>query len=185
MVLAHGSPNPLYWSRLEKRSRALRGRNPTRDIQAPVRQWRVRPLIANAVRGRFLASHWTPDLCLRKSYGTAAFWPTSPAQVRFSRMNLFFVPVDRQFLLFSNEECYPNESIAETLAWIRIKGFLTRPKIGALRHFNVGRCDGSGDSKRRREQNYCHYRDAPFPHGQSPKRERVGLQLLTLEHKKR
>ena len=91
MVLAYGFPKPLYWSRLEKRSWALRGRNPTRDSQAPVRQWRVRPLIASAVRGRFLTSHWTPDLCLRKSCGVAAFWWTSPTRVRFSRMNHVYV----------------------------------------------------------------------------------------------
>ena len=63
----------INWSRLEKRSQALRGRNLTRDIQAPVRQWRVRPLMAFVTRGRSLESHWTPDLCLRKSCGAAAF----------------------------------------------------------------------------------------------------------------
>ena len=47
-------------------------RNLTRDIQVPVRQWRVRPLMAFVTRGRFLQSHWTPDLCLRKSRGAAA-----------------------------------------------------------------------------------------------------------------
>ena len=31
----------IHWSCLEKPSRALRGRNLKRDIQAPVRQWRV------------------------------------------------------------------------------------------------------------------------------------------------
>src|SRR5450759_2447003 len=99
MVLAYGSPKSLYWSRLEKRSRALRGRNPTRDIQAPVRQWRVRLLIANAVRGRFLFFHWTPDLCLRKSCGAAAFWLASPAQVRFRRMNHKYARIEAELHL--------------------------------------------------------------------------------------
>ena len=48
-------------------------RNLTRDIQPPVRQGRVRPLMAFVTRGRSLESHWTPDLCLRKSCGAAAF----------------------------------------------------------------------------------------------------------------
>jgi hypothetical protein len=48
-------------NRLEKRSQALRGRNPTRDIQAPVRQWRVGPPMAFVVGGRILRN----DLRLR------------------------------------------------------------------------------------------------------------------------
>jgi hypothetical protein len=91
MVLAYGLSARIYWSRLEKRSRALRGRNPTRDIQAPVRQWRVRPLVAFVTRGRFLQSHWTPDLCLRKSCGAAAFGVTACVCARFRRMNRILV----------------------------------------------------------------------------------------------
>ena len=87
MVLAYGMLARMYWSRLEKRSRALRGRNLTRDIQAPVRQGRVRPPMAFVTRGRFLESHWTPDLGLRKSRGAAACGVTGCACVRFGRMN--------------------------------------------------------------------------------------------------
>ena len=62
-------------------------RNLTRDIQAPLRQWRVRPLMAFVVRGRFLESHWTPDLYLRKSCGEAAFHVTTYVCAPFRRMN--------------------------------------------------------------------------------------------------
>jgi hypothetical protein len=53
MELVYGWSARLDWSRLEKRSQALRGRNLTRDIQAPVRQWRVRPLVAFVTQGPF------------------------------------------------------------------------------------------------------------------------------------
>ena len=72
MVVAFGAWGWLYCNRLEKRSRALRGRNPTRPcsagcpIQAPVRQWRVRPLMTFCHQGPFFESHWTLDLCLNK-----------------------------------------------------------------------------------------------------------------------
>ena len=56
MVLADGLPARIYLTGLEKRSQALRGRNLTRDIQAPVRPWRVRPLMAFVTRGRSLES---------------------------------------------------------------------------------------------------------------------------------
>ena len=87
MVLTYGLPDRIQWSGLEKQSQAVRGRNLTRDIQAPVRQWRVRPLMAFVTRGRFLESHWTPDLGLRKSRGAAACGVTGCACVRFGRMN--------------------------------------------------------------------------------------------------
>src|SRR3989339_1524876 len=87
MVLADGLSPRIYWIRLEKRSQALRGRNLARDIQAPVRQCRVRPLMAFVTRGRSLESHWTPDLCLRKSCGAAAFGVTTCVCARFGRMN--------------------------------------------------------------------------------------------------
>jgi hypothetical protein len=90
MVLAYRLSARIHWSRLEKRSQALRGRNLTRDIQAPVRQWRVRPLMAFVTRGRSLESHWTPDLCLRKSCGAAAFGVTACVCARFRRMSLTF-----------------------------------------------------------------------------------------------
>jgi hypothetical protein len=77
MVLAYGLPARIDWSRLEKRSRALRGRNLTRDIQAPVRQWRVRPLKAFVTRGRFLESHWTPDLWPKKIPRRSRLWRNS------------------------------------------------------------------------------------------------------------
>ena len=67
-------------------------RNLMRDIQAPVRQWRVRPLIANAVRGRFSSLPLDTGPMPDKSSGEAAFWPASPAQVRFNRMNLILEP---------------------------------------------------------------------------------------------
>src|SRR3990172_7885431 len=87
MVLAYGLSARIYSNRLEKRSQALRGRNLTRDIQAPVRQWRVMPLMAFVSRGRFLESHWTPDLCLRKSCGAAAFGVITCVCARFRRMS--------------------------------------------------------------------------------------------------
>ena len=73
MVLAYGLSARIHWSRLEKRSQALRRRNLTRDIRAPVRQWRVRPLMAFVTRGRFSESHWTPESCLRKSTRRSRF----------------------------------------------------------------------------------------------------------------
>ena len=73
MVLTYGLPDRIQWGGLEKRSQALRGRNLTRDIQAPVRQWRVRPLMAFVTGGRFFESHWTLDLCLRKSFRRSRF----------------------------------------------------------------------------------------------------------------
>ena len=63
----------------------------TRDIQVPVRQWRVRPLMAYVTRGRSLESHWTPDPCLRKSCGAAAIRVTTCVCAPFSRMNLLFL----------------------------------------------------------------------------------------------
>ena len=87
MVLVYGSSSRIYLSRLEKRSQAPRGRNLTRDIQAPLRQWRVRPLMAFVTRGCFLEAHWTPDSCLRKSRSAAAMRVTTYVRARFSRMN--------------------------------------------------------------------------------------------------
>lgn len=43
----------LQYLRLVKRSRALRGRNPTRNNQAKVRQVRVEPLAGVSRRGPF------------------------------------------------------------------------------------------------------------------------------------
>jgi hypothetical protein len=60
MVLALVLSTWIYGSRLEKRSQAGHraqhgpGRNLTRDIQVPVRQGRVRPLMAYVTRGRSL-----------------------------------------------------------------------------------------------------------------------------------
>src|SRR4030042_1624567 len=87
MVLAYGLSTRIYGNRLEKRSQALRGRNLTRDIQVPVRQWRVRPLMAYVTRGHSLESHWTPDPCLRKSCGAAAIRVTTCVCAPSSRMN--------------------------------------------------------------------------------------------------
>jgi len=54
------TPAVLQWLCLVKRSRALRGRNPTRNSQVKVRQGRVRPLVGISLTGgRFLAP-WTP-----------------------------------------------------------------------------------------------------------------------------
>ena len=64
MVLAYGSLARIDWDCLEKRSQALRGRNLTRDIRAPVRQWRVQAPDGFYHRGPFFESHWTPDSCL-------------------------------------------------------------------------------------------------------------------------
>ena len=38
-------------------------------------------------RGRFLESHWTPDLCLKESCDAAAYRVTVCVCARFSRMN--------------------------------------------------------------------------------------------------
>ena len=64
MVLAYGSLARIDWDCLEKRSQALRGRNLTRDIRAPVPQWRVQAPDGFYHRGPFFESHWTPDSCL-------------------------------------------------------------------------------------------------------------------------
>ena len=59
-------PSFRQYLRLVKRSRALRGRNPTRNSRAKVRQGRVRPLAGVSRRGPF--SYPLDTLpCLQKS----------------------------------------------------------------------------------------------------------------------
>jgi len=48
-----------------------------------------RPLMVLIINGRFLESHWTPDPCLEKSCGVAAYGVTACVCARFSRMNHF------------------------------------------------------------------------------------------------
>ena len=75
----------LPWRRRVKRSRALRGRNPTRDNLAdgaPMALLRV-ALNHQVVEGPFHSiGHRTPELCLRKS--TVALAATSPLITRSS-----------------------------------------------------------------------------------------------------
>ncbi len=60
------TPAVLQWLCLVKRSRALRGRNPTRNSQVKVRQGRVRPL-AGSSRWRLFFCRLDTLRSLRKS----------------------------------------------------------------------------------------------------------------------
>ena len=91
MVLVNSLSARIHENCLEKRSQALRGRNLTRDIQGPVRPCASRPLMVLITGGRFFESHWTPDLCLKKSCGAAAFRITASVCARSRRMNPIFV----------------------------------------------------------------------------------------------
>jgi hypothetical protein len=88
MLCRRGSPRAAWESGVAICAR----RNLTRDIQAPLRQGRVGPLTALVTRDRFLESHWTPDLCLRKSRGAAACGVTACVYARFGRMNMISFP---------------------------------------------------------------------------------------------
>jgi len=92
MALADGFPKGFPQRGLleppgETESGSAHDASETRDIQVPVRQWRVGPLMAYVTRGRSLEPHWTPDRCLRKSCGAAALRVTTCVCARFSRMN--------------------------------------------------------------------------------------------------
>jgi hypothetical protein len=72
-----------------------------------------RPLMVLITRGRFLESHWTPDPCLKKSNGAAAYEVLVCVCARFRRMN----PISSDLAPLNEGDRARNSS--ETPLWLR------------------------------------------------------------------